>query len=88
VVVTIFAALTWRARGQKFIEMAVVASTLSEVAAWRVIRRGVHGPILASLTTEFMGTYPHDALRGLDSGQRKARGVWRQFLCVVCESSF
>jgi hypothetical protein len=46
------------------------------------------GPILASLVIEFAGTYPHDVLRGCDSGHRKAHGVRWQFLRVACGSSF
>jgi hypothetical protein len=42
------------------------------------------GPILASLAIEFVGTYPHDMLRGCDSGRRKACGVRRRFLRVAC----
>jgi hypothetical protein len=57
-VVTIFTALTRRARGQKFIATAVVASTLSEVA----LDAKFTGSILASPGTEFAGTYPHDTL--------------------------
>jgi hypothetical protein len=41
-----------------------------------------------TLSAEFAGTYPHDTLRGCDSGQRKARGVRRRFLRVACGSLF
>jgi hypothetical protein len=62
-------------------------------AIWRLRRGGsldaeFTGPILASLGTKFVGVYPHDALRGCDSGRRKARGVRRRFLRVTCGSSF
>jgi hypothetical protein len=46
------------------------------------------GPILASLGMEFVGTYPHDTLRGCDDGRRKARGMQRRFLRVACGASF
>jgi hypothetical protein len=88
VVVTVFAAMTWRARGKNFIATVVVTGTLSEVAAWWVTPCRVHGTYPRIAIHRICGDLSTRRIPRLRQRIEEGACVRRRFLRVACESSF